>query len=112
MSEVKISVGDEPTCMLCLGPGLFAVRFPQTLPGSLGAQVGGSLSKVLCPQCDRDVPQAAELIALFAVDDQVGKDNAPEFLRLVSAWVEHLQTLSVDLSQFDREIEQFERGEL
>ncbi|MGA5822168.1 DUF6300 family protein [Kitasatospora sp. NPDC094028] len=112
MSLIDVDLGDEPPqCMRCLGDGLLRVKFPPR-PGSLGAHTGGSVSHVLCPVCDRDVPQAAELLALFAVDDRVTGANSRLFTELLLKWTEHLNTLTVDEDQLDREIELWRNGEL
>ncbi|MER8103247.1 DUF6300 family protein [Kitasatospora sp. NPDC094016] len=113
MSTIDVHLGDEPPqCMRCLSDGLLTVKFPQTRPGSLGAHTGGSISHVLCPACDHDVPQATELLALFTVDDRITGANSLLFTELLLKWTEHLNTLTVDEDQLDREIEQWENGEL
>jgi hypothetical protein len=67
---------------------------------------------VLCPGCDHGEPAAAELLALFAVDDQVSPENMDVFGGLVAAWVESVRQRTVDEEALSAEFELWKRDEL
>jgi len=91
---------------------LLLASFPSSWKNAHGEDVHGLREAALCPACDRDAAAADELLALFAVDGQVGISNAGTFSDLVAVWVESLQQRQVDIVQLDAEHELWRRGEL
>ncbi|WP_274558090.1 DUF6300 family protein [Streptomyces spiramyceticus] len=110
--EIVLQLADPPNCPPCGGPGLLLAQFPHSWKNARGEDVNGLREAVLCPACDCGEPAADELLALFAVDDQVGLSNFEVFGELVAAWVQSVRHRIVDEEALGAEYEQWKRGEL
>ncbi|MER7688701.1 DUF6300 family protein [Streptomyces sp. NPDC097610] len=110
--EVHLQVDQVPPCTRCGGAALLRARFPYSWNNARGETVAGIREAELCPACDHGQPAADELLALFAVDDQLDLDNLAAFGGLVAAWVESVRHLTVDLQVLNDEHERWRRDEL
>lgn len=110
--EIHLQVDQVPPCSRCGGAALLRARFPHSWKNARGETVAGIREAELCPACDRVEPAAADLLALFAVDERLDLDNIAEFGGLVAAWVESVRHRTVDLQALDDEHERWRRGEL
>jgi hypothetical protein len=110
--EIHLQVDQVPPCTRCGGAALLRARFPYSWRNARGETVAGIREAELCPACDRGKPTADELLALFAVDEQLDLDNVETFGGLVAAWVESLRQETVDLVALADEHERWHRGEL
>lgn len=109
---VLLKVEDTPPCPQCDGSTLLLARFPHAWKNGLGRDVSGLRETVLCPSCHHSDPAAAELLALYAVDDHVSPENLDVFGGLVAAWVESVRQRTVDEEALTAEFELWKRGEL
>ncbi|MFD0007161.1 DUF6300 family protein [Streptomyces sp. NPDC127178] len=107
-----VKVEDTPPCPHCAGSTLLLAQFPHCWQNSRGEDVSGLRETVLCPGCDHREPAAAELLALFAVDDRVGPENKDAFGGLVAAWIESARQRTVDEEALIAEFELWKRDEL
>lgn len=112
LSGLLVSVEDIAPCARCGGEAVLRVAFPYSWQNELGQDVRGAKEASLCSACDHTDPAAAELLALFAVDDQVTLENAHTLACLASTWVEQLQTRTVDTKRLQEEWELWRRDEL
>ncbi|MEV0036570.1 DUF6300 family protein [Streptomyces sp. NPDC050804] len=110
--EIVLQLDDPPTCSLCGGETLLRASFPHSWKNARGEDVDGIREAVLCPACDHGEPTADELLALFAVDNQIGFSNVEVFGALVAAWVEFVRHREVNMAQLDEEQERWRRGDL
>lgn len=110
--EVLLKVEETPPCPLCGGATLLLARFPHSWKNNSDEDVPGLKEALLCPACHHREPAAAELLALFAVDDHVRPENLDVFGGLVAAWVESVRQRSVDEEALSAEFAQWQRGEL
>lgn len=110
--ELVIKVVDVSDCLACGTPGLLLVRYKHSWKNHIGDDVPGIRETLLCPQCSRQNSAAAELIALFAVDEKMSLENVDTFGGLVVAWVESLRLGSVDEKLLAAEHDQWQRGAL
>ncbi|WP_331732542.1 DUF6300 family protein (plasmid) [Streptomyces sp. NBC_00015] len=94
--ELHIRITDVPHCLVCGAPGLLLVRYRHSWMNQSGGTVPGIRETLLCPQCSRENSSAAELIALFAVDEQMSHANIVVFAGIITAWVESLRQEKVD----------------
>ncbi|MET8824157.1 DUF6300 family protein [Streptomyces rochei] len=111
-AELLIKMADMPDCLACGTPGLLLVRFRNSWKNQSGEDVPGIRETLLCPQCSRRNQAAAELIALFAVDDKMSPENVDAFGGLVAAWVESLRQDCIDEELLTAEHDQWLRGVL
>ncbi|WP_328403965.1 DUF6300 family protein [Streptomyces sp. NBC_00390] len=110
--EIVLQLDDPPNCTRCDGPCLLLATFSHSWTNARGEDVSGLREAVLCPECDRGEQAADELLALFAVDDQVSPSNVEVFAELVAAWVESVRHRHVDIALLDDEHERWRRGQL
>ncbi|WP_432095833.1 DUF6300 family protein [Streptomyces sp. bgisy100] len=110
--EILLKLEEVPPCPRCGGVALLLAQFPHAWRNGRDAAVSGLKEALLCPACDHGEPAAADLLALFAVDDQVGLDNLEVARRLLSAWVESVRHRTVDEEALSEEFDQWSRGEL
>ncbi|WP_436773856.1 DUF6300 family protein [Yinghuangia sp. YIM S09857] len=88
MHGVGIAVqADAPMCLRCDGPGILEARVPHVWDNGFGEPLPCVRVLVLCPACDHADPDAADLLALFRVDDRVDGGNAAVFAELAGDWV-------------------------
>jgi thiol-disulfide isomerase/thioredoxin len=109
---ILLKVQDTPPCPRCDGTTLLLAQFQNSWKNRRGEDVPGLKEAVLCPGCDHGEPAAAELLALFAVDDQVSPENMDVFGGLVAAWVESVRQRTVDEEALSAEFELWKRDEL
>ncbi|NUK16250.1 MULTISPECIES: DUF6300 family protein [Streptomyces] len=110
--ELLIRIADVSDCLACGTPGLLLVRYKHSWKNQSGDDVPGIRETLLCPQCSRRNTAAAELIALFAVDEQMNLENIDFFGGIVAAWVESLRQEHVDEELLVAEHDQWLRGAL
>ncbi len=110
--EIVLQLDDPPNCTPCDGPALLMAQFSHSWKNARGEEVNGLRAAVLCPACDRGEPAADELLALFAVDDQIGLSNVEAFGGLVAAWVESVRHREVDMALLDEEEQRWRDGNL
>ncbi|MER5869327.1 DUF6300 family protein [Streptomyces sp. NPDC002044] len=110
--EIEILLTDPPECGRCGRGCLLSARVPHRWQNESGRDVVGLRQVVLCQVCDRGRPGADELMALFAVDGQVGLANMEAFGVLVDNWLDEAEQKAVDLDHLEREQELWRRGEL
>ncbi|MFD5856062.1 DUF6300 family protein [Streptomyces chartreusis] len=109
---VHVKVEDTPPCPQCDGSTALLVQFPHNWKNGRDEDVSGFREAVLCPGCHHKEPAAAELLALFAVDDQLSLENVDTFGGLVAAWAESVRQRTVDEEALTAEFELWKRGEL
>lgn len=112
LEEILLKVEDTPPCPRCDGATLLLARFPYAWKNLREEDVVGFKEAVLCPGCHHREPAAAELLALFAVDDQVRPENMDVFGGLVASWVESVRHHTVDEEALSAEFAQWQRDEL
>ncbi|MFF7953734.1 DUF6300 family protein [Streptomyces griseorubiginosus] len=110
--ELLIKIAEVPDCLACGTPGLLLVRYKHSWKNQSGEDVPGIRENLLCPQCSRQNSVAAELLALFAVDEHMSPENIAVFGGIVAAWVESLRQERVDEDLLAAEHDQWRRGEL
>ncbi|MBQ0972886.1 DUF6300 family protein [Streptomyces pilosus] len=110
--ELFVKIADVSDCRACGTPGLLLVRFRHSWKNQTGNDVPGIRETLLCPQCSRRDSTAAELIALFSVDEKMSPENVTVFGGLVAAWVESLRQERVDDEVLAAEHDLWLRGEL
>ncbi|MFF2305898.1 DUF6300 family protein [Streptomyces sp. NPDC058128] len=110
--EIVLNLANPPRCARCSGETLFRAEFPHSWKNAAGQEVSGIRSADLCPACDRGEPSADALLALFAVDGQLGTGNMTVFTDLLGAWVDVVRNRVVDMERLDAEHEAWRRGEL
>ncbi|WP_372504986.1 DUF6300 family protein [Streptomyces parvus] len=110
--ELFVKIADVSDCRSCGTPGLLLVRFRHSWKNQTGNDVPGIRETLLCPQCSRRDSAAAELIALFSVDEKMSPENVSVFGGLVAAWVESLRQERVDEELLAAEHDLWLRGEL
>ncbi|WP_411098902.1 DUF6300 family protein [Streptomyces sp. x-45] len=110
--ELFVKIDDVSDCRACGTPGLLLVRFSHSWKNQTGNDVPGIRETLLCPQCSRRYPAAAELIALFSVDEKMSPENVTVFGGLVAAWVESLRQERVDEELLAAEHDLWLRGAL
>jgi hypothetical protein len=109
---IVLQIEDSPPCPRCGGPGLLLVRHPHSWENQRGDTVTGFKETVLCLACDRDDPAAAELLALFLVDDQLDPANLSTFAALAGAWAGSIRPRTTDVTAFNGEYERWRHGKL
>ncbi|MEW2497497.1 DUF6300 family protein [Streptomyces nodosus] len=110
--ELAVKISDVSDCPACGTPGLLLVRYKHSWKNQIGDDVPGIRETLLCPQCSRRNSAAAELIALFTVDEKMSPENVDAFGGLVAVWVESLRQESVDEELLTAEHDQWLRGAL
>ncbi|MFK0106438.1 DUF6300 family protein [Streptomyces sp. NPDC091217] len=110
--RVLVKVEETPPCPQCAGATLLLAQFPYGWTNNRGENVAGIRETVLCPCCHHGDPAAAELLALYAVDEKVTPENLDVFGGLVAAWVESVRQRTVDEESLNTEFELWQRGEL
>ncbi|MFI2790402.1 DUF6300 family protein [Kitasatospora sp. NPDC018614] len=110
--ELFVKIADVSDCQSCGTPGLLLVRFRNSWKNQTGNDVPGIRETLLCPQCSLRGSAAAELIALFSVDEKMSTENVSVFGGLVAAWVESLRQERVDEELLAAEHDLWLRGEL
>ncbi|MFJ3270984.1 DUF6300 family protein [Streptomyces sp. NPDC086776] len=110
--EVHLKLDGTPPCPQCGGVALLLAQFPSAWRNNRGEAVPGLKEALLCPACDHGEPAAAELLALFAVDDQISPENLEVFSSLAAAWIESVRHRTVDEERLESELESWRRGEL
>ncbi|WP_309299406.1 DUF6300 family protein [Streptomyces sp. A012304] len=110
--ELFVKIADVSDCLACGTPGLLLVQYRHSWKNQSGDDVLGIRETLLCPQCSRRNSAAAELIALFSVDEKMGPENLDVFGGLVAAWVESLRQERVDEELLAAEHDQWLRGAL
>lgn len=110
--EIILQLDTPLPCQRCGGASLLMARSPHTWKNTCGEQVHGVREAVLCPVCDCGEPAAEELLALFAVDEQLDPRNILAFGDLLTAWVESQRHRGVDMEALTAQHEQWGRGAL
>lgn len=110
--ELCVKIADVPDCLTCGAPGLLLVRYKHSWKNQLGDDVPGIRETLLCPQCSRRNSAAAELIALFSVDEKMSPENFDSFGGLVATWADSLRHERVDEELLTAEHDQWLRGAL
>jgi len=110
--EVFLKLEETPPCPLCGGATLLLARYPHAWKDSRGEDVSGIKESVLCAACDHGNAAAAELIALFDVDDQISPENRETFGGLAAAWVESVRHRTVDQALLQEQQELRRQGSL
>ncbi|WP_329453366.1 DUF6300 family protein (plasmid) [Streptomyces sp. NBC_01724] len=110
--ELIVKIADVSDCLACGTPGLLLVRYKHSWNNQIGDDVPGIRETLLCPQCSHRNSAAAELIALFTVDEKMSPENVDTFGGLVAAWVESLRQERVDEELLTAEHDQWLRGAL
>ncbi|OIJ85225.1 DUF6300 family protein [Streptomyces colonosanans] len=109
--EALLKLEDTPSCPHCGGPTLLLARYPQAWKSARGEDVSGIKEAVLCAACDHVDAAAAELIALFNLDEQVSPEMET-FGGLAAAWVESVRQRTVDETLLQEQHELWRCGEL
>ncbi|MFD3422611.1 DUF6300 family protein [Streptomyces decoyicus] len=110
--ELLLRLAEPPNCPRCEGRSLLLVRFPHSWVNSRGQELAGFRHAALCPACDRGDEPADTLIALLAVDGQLGPDNANTFGELVAAWADFVGDRTPDKTLLADEEARWCRGDL
>ncbi len=72
----------------------------------------GMVTFDLCPQCDKDNPQAQGLLAYFACYGAITPEALETFVVLSQQWVRSLSTpRSVTAELFEADVDAYHRGE-
>lgn len=110
--EILLKFEEPAPCQRCDGVTVLLARYPHSWKNNRGEDVAGFKEELLCPACHHGEPAATELLALFAVDDQVSLENMEAFGGLVAAWVESVRQRTVDTELLGEEHVRWQRGEL
>lgn len=110
--EIQFDTDDLPACGRCGCETLLLARFPHSWKNNAGEDVEGLREAALCPSCDRGEPTVDQLLALFAVDEQLDQANVETFSRLAVRWVDVARTRAVDQAALAEEEERWDRGDL
>jgi hypothetical protein len=110
--DLFVKIADVSDCPACGTPGLLLVQYRNSWKNQTGDDVTGIRETLLCPQCSRRSSAAAELIALFSVDEKMSPENVDAFGGLVAAWVESLRQERVNEELLAAEYDQWLRGAL
>ncbi|MFJ2416403.1 DUF6300 family protein [Streptomyces brevispora] len=70
--EIDVQVDEPPACGVCGQPTLLRIGFPSAWDNARGQEARGRREAPVCPRCERGVPAAENLLALFAVDARGG----------------------------------------
>lgn len=109
---IEITLAQPPDCGRCGGPSLLSARYPHTWQTSGGETIAGTREVALCPACDRRVPAADELRALFNSSDRMGQENTAAAGALIGEWLDEVQGASPDPEQLDLEHALWRSGDL
>ncbi|MDH6629435.1 hypothetical protein M2271_007271 [Streptomyces sp. LBL] len=110
--EILLKVDGTPQCPRCGSDTVLLARYQHSWKNNRGEDVPGIKEAVLCRGCDQTDPEAAELLALFTVDEQVTPENLETFGGLAAAWVESVRQRTVDEALLAAQHELWCRGEL
>jgi hypothetical protein len=87
-SEVRVEVGGALVCPRCFGDAYLSARVPHRMELSDGGTVRGYRTVVLCPDCDRDNPNAGGVLAFFAMHERIDPGTVQEAAPLIEEWVQ------------------------
>ncbi|MBZ6260615.1 hypothetical protein KVH22_34430 [Streptomyces olivaceus] len=107
-----LNIDQTPPCPRCSALTQMVVRFPYSWKNGRGEDVRGMKEAVLCAVCDREDPAAAELMALFAIDETVAPDNLETLGALAASWAETVRQRTVDENLLAAEYEHWRREDL
>ncbi|CAM5387929.1 DUF6300 family protein [Streptomyces hirsutus] len=96
-TETTVQIDEVPPCTRCSGEALLRVKFGHSWTNVGEGLVEGVREAELCPACDRGEVPAAELLALFPVDERLDVANCTAFGGLVATWVEAVRQRRVDM---------------
>jgi hypothetical protein len=103
---------DQPACPHCGTPALLAARVPHGRDNPDGTTTRGTITTLLCAQCDADKPAAAPLITYFHVHGQIDATTVGEAAALIQAWAHGITIPPVDLTQLEAEMRAWRAGDL
>ncbi|MFD4945429.1 DUF6300 family protein [Streptomyces sp. NPDC058239] len=109
---LAVRLDDVPDCPGCGTPGLILASFPRAWLNQSGREVRGTGAAVLCSPCHSDDPDAAELLALFAVDGSATDQNMQTFVQLATLWAEAMSRRLPDPKSLAEEENLWRLGEL
>jgi hypothetical protein len=107
-----VQVDDLPSCGRCGRTGLMLARFPNSWKNQRGEDVAGFREVLLCSSCDTADPAAAQLLALFDMNDQLNEQRFPLFADLAADWTAVVARRKVNEQDLADEEERLRRGEL
>lgn len=83
-----MEVGGALVCPRCSGEAYLSARVPHRMALSGGGTVRGYRTVVLCPDCDRDNPNASGVLAFFAMHERIDPGTVQEAAPLIEEWVQ------------------------
>ncbi|MFJ8194780.1 DUF6300 family protein [Streptomyces sp. NPDC096094] len=95
--EIAVRIDEVPPCARCGGAALLRVRFGHSWTNTAGRPVKGFREADLCPACDSGDTSADDLLALFAVAEEVPLSSVVDFGGHVAAWVKSVRRRRVDM---------------
>ncbi|WP_411147391.1 DUF6300 family protein [Streptomyces sp. A30] len=110
--EILLKVEESPPCPRCGSNTVLLARYRHSWKNNRDEDVPGIKEAVLCRGCDQTDPAAAELLALFIVDEHVTPENLETFGGLAAAWVESVRQRKVDEALLTEQHELWRCGEL
>ncbi|MDQ0904305.1 hypothetical protein QFZ22_000290 [Streptomyces canus] len=110
--EFLLNIDQTPLCPRCETRTKMVVRFSSSWKNGRAEEVPGLKEVVLCAACDHADPAAAELLALFTVDEGVTTSNMEMLGSLSAAWVESVRQRTVDEELLADEHERWLQGKL
>lgn len=111
-APVQLRRENTPGCPLCGALTLLSAHVPNRLTGSSGFVADGTLQVALCARCHAGDDAARPLIEFFRDHPEITDDTAEEFAELLQAWVATLEARSINLDQWQREYDDWARGDL
>ncbi|WP_371800077.1 DUF6300 family protein [Streptomyces sp. NBC_01707] len=111
-ASLLVQVDGVPDCARCSRPGLMLASFPHSWKNQRNQDVEGMRASLLCSSCDAMDPAAADLLALFAVDDMVTQGNLSSFADLAGDWGEVQRQRKPAGQALAYEEDSWRRGEL
>lgn len=110
-SEVRVEVGGALVCPRCFGDAYLSARVPHRMALSDGGTVRGYRTVVLCPDCDRDNPNAGGVLAFFAMHERIDPGTVQEAAPLIDEWVRRSSAEVYTSSDLDEDIAAWKSGE-
>ncbi|MFI0418118.1 DUF6300 family protein [Spongiactinospora sp. 9N601] len=103
----------EVRCPRCrTGDVLAVLRLPRTWTNASGNRVRGLGEVLLCAHCDAADPLTGPIVAYFAVNRSVRRQDVTTLARLLRHWIDHARPPRPDMPALDAESDAWHRGEL
>lgn len=110
--DVTVEIGGGLTCPRCSGPAYLSARIPHRMTLSGGMEARDYRTIMLCPNCDRDNPDAAGLLAFFAVHERIDPGTVSQSAALIDEWVRRSSAAAYTEADLDEDIRRWEGDDM